>query len=194
MGQHKPVQVINFIAEGTIEHGMLSVLAFKKSLFAGVLDGGEDIVNMGESRLNRFMKDVEKVSGSIETVTAQTTEQSNQGEPTIAKKILQGRPGGVSALGDKSSIRAESKSSSGSPDLNSLYGFLKQGASFLQGLAQSIKSGSDSESQGTGPLSSLIERDTQSGRSFLKIPLPEPDVLGKLLTSLTDVIRAGSQR
>lgn len=34
LGQRKPVQVINFIAEGTIEEGMLSVLTFKKSLFA----------------------------------------------------------------------------------------------------------------------------------------------------------------
>jgi SNF2 family DNA or RNA helicase len=31
-GQRRPVQVINFVAEGTIEEGMLSVLKFKKSL------------------------------------------------------------------------------------------------------------------------------------------------------------------
>ena len=40
LGQTQPVQVVNFVAKGTIEEGMLSVLAFKKSLFAGVLDGG----------------------------------------------------------------------------------------------------------------------------------------------------------
>jgi len=41
LGQSKSVQVVNFVAEGTIEEKMLSILAFKKSLFAGVLDGGE---------------------------------------------------------------------------------------------------------------------------------------------------------
>jgi superfamily II DNA/RNA helicase len=41
LGQKQPVRVVNFVAEGTIEEGMLSVLKFKKSLFAGVLDGGE---------------------------------------------------------------------------------------------------------------------------------------------------------
>ena len=41
LGQQRPVQVVNFVAQGTIEEGMLSVLEFKKSLFAGVLDGGE---------------------------------------------------------------------------------------------------------------------------------------------------------
>ena len=37
--------------QGTIEEGMLSVLQFKKSLFAGVLDGGERSVFLGGSRL-----------------------------------------------------------------------------------------------------------------------------------------------
>ena len=35
MGQTRPVQVINFVAKGTIEEGMLSVLAFKRSLVGG---------------------------------------------------------------------------------------------------------------------------------------------------------------
>ena len=35
MGQQKSVQVVNFIAQGTIEEGMLSLLSFKKSLFCG---------------------------------------------------------------------------------------------------------------------------------------------------------------
>ena len=39
-GQKRPVQIVNFVAKGTIEEGMLSVLAFKRSLSAGILDGG----------------------------------------------------------------------------------------------------------------------------------------------------------
>jgi SNF2 family DNA or RNA helicase len=34
MGQTRPVRVINFVAKGTIEEGILSVLAFKRSLSA----------------------------------------------------------------------------------------------------------------------------------------------------------------
>ncbi len=37
LGQHRPVRVVHFIAQGTIEEGMLGLLAFKKSMFAGVL-------------------------------------------------------------------------------------------------------------------------------------------------------------
>src|SRR5487761_1614089 len=65
MGQKRPVRVINFVAKGTIEEGMLSVLAFKRSLSAGILDGGSGEISLGGSRLNRFMKDVENVTGRM---------------------------------------------------------------------------------------------------------------------------------
>ncbi len=65
LGQRRPVQVVNFVAQGTIEEGMLSLLGFKKSLFAGVLDGGENEVFLGGSRLTRFIESVEKVTSQI---------------------------------------------------------------------------------------------------------------------------------
>ena len=65
LGQQRPVRVVNFIAQGTIEEGMLAVLKFKKSLFAGVLDGGEKEVFLGGSRLNKFMESVEKATAAI---------------------------------------------------------------------------------------------------------------------------------
>jgi hypothetical protein len=65
MGQARPVRVINFVAKGTIEEGMLSVLAFKRNLSAGILDGGSSEISLGGSRLNRFMKGVESVTGQM---------------------------------------------------------------------------------------------------------------------------------
>jgi hypothetical protein len=59
------VQVVNFVAQGTIEEGMLGVLKFKKSLFAGVLDSGEKEIFLGGSRLTKFMESVEKTTSSI---------------------------------------------------------------------------------------------------------------------------------
>ena len=50
LGQTRPVRVVHFIAQGTIEEGMLARLGFKRSLFAGVLDGGEREVFLGGSR------------------------------------------------------------------------------------------------------------------------------------------------
>src|SRR6202035_5390666 len=56
LGQIRPVRVINFVAKGTIEEGMLSVLAFKRSLSAGILDRGGGEVSLGGSGLNRLLK------------------------------------------------------------------------------------------------------------------------------------------
>lgn len=64
LGQTRGVQVVNLVAQGAIEEGMLSVLAFKKSLFAGVLDGGLSEVLLGGSRLKRFMESVEAVTAA----------------------------------------------------------------------------------------------------------------------------------
>src|SRR5439155_1722514 len=69
LGQKRPVQVVNFVAKGTIEEGMLSVLSFKKSLFAGVLDGGAKEVFLGGSRLTKFMETVEKTTDAIPATT-----------------------------------------------------------------------------------------------------------------------------
>jgi superfamily II DNA or RNA helicase len=65
LGQHRPVRVVNFVSQGTIEHGMLSVLSFKQSVFAGVLDGGAQEVFLGGTRLKRFMDSVDKVTQAI---------------------------------------------------------------------------------------------------------------------------------
>jgi SNF2 family DNA or RNA helicase len=67
MGQIRPVWVINFVAKGTIEEGMLAVLAFKRSLSAGILDSGSGEISLGGFRLSRFMKDVESVTGNSDS-------------------------------------------------------------------------------------------------------------------------------
>jgi hypothetical protein len=66
MGQTRGVQVVNFVAQGTIEEGMLSVLAFKQSLFAGMLDGGQSEVVLHGTRLSKFMETVEQVAGAVD--------------------------------------------------------------------------------------------------------------------------------
>ncbi len=52
----------NFISKSTIEESLLDVLKFKKSVFAGVLDNGENEVFMGESKFKQFMRTVEKIA------------------------------------------------------------------------------------------------------------------------------------
>ena len=81
LGQKQPVRVVNFVAQGTIEEGMLSVLKFKKSLFAGVLDGGEKEVFLGGSRLNKFMETVESATAAIPEAMLEDAEDALRAPP-----------------------------------------------------------------------------------------------------------------
>ena len=95
LGQRRPVQVVNFVAQGTIEEGMLGVLKFKKSLFAGVLDGGEKEVFLGGSRLTKFMESVEKTTSTIPPADQQPERQ----EPERARNQARlERPGADNPL------------------------------------------------------------------------------------------------
>ena len=71
LGQRNSVQVVNMVAKGTIEEGMLEILKFKKSLFAGVLDGGATEVFLKGGRLNRFMETVESATAAIPACLAE---------------------------------------------------------------------------------------------------------------------------
>lgn len=85
MGQRRSVQVVNFVAQGSIEEGMLAVLAFKKSLFAGVLDGGASEVFLHGTRLSKFMETVDEVTGAMGTAEAAAApEQAREEAPAPA--------------------------------------------------------------------------------------------------------------
>ncbi len=81
LGQRQPVRVVNFVSQGTIEEGMLGVLKFKKSLFAGVLDSGEKEVFLGGSRLNKFMETVESATSAIPEAMIEDAEESLRTPP-----------------------------------------------------------------------------------------------------------------
>src|SRR5262249_38661516 len=87
LGQRQPVRVVNFVAQATIEEGMLSVLKFKRSLFAGVLDGGEKEVFLGGSRLKRFMETVQKATTAIPQTELRDTD--GFGDSTGARAELE---------------------------------------------------------------------------------------------------------
>src|SRR5207245_9019586 len=78
LGQRQPVRVVNFVARGTIEEGMLGILRFKKSLFAGVLDGGEKDIMFGGTRLTKFMETVEQTTQAIPAAASVDTSDAAQ--------------------------------------------------------------------------------------------------------------------
>jgi len=205
MGQKRPVQIVNFIAKGTIEEGMLSVLAFKRSLAAGILDGGTGEISLGGSRLNRFMKDVENVTGAMgeseavtpmEEMTHADSAPTDVHAPDIApekfadeKVMRSGIPrddAGETATGtaaDADDIPVEPVSTA--PAAVDPWGTLLQfGAQFAAALGAA---GSADQGQTSHP---WIERDSQTGACNLKVPLPPPETARQIADALSLMAQA----
>jgi hypothetical protein len=186
MGQIRPVQVINFVAKGTIEEGMLSVLAFKRSLSAGILDGGSGEISFGGSRLNRFMKDVENVTGSMGEGEAVTPAEE------VKNGVAAGDAGSVEDANtdmdigavEMATARTDGSGATRDTGPDSWQALVQIGAQFIAALAAA-----NNPNAAAHP---WIERDPATGAQSLKMPLPAPETARQLadaLSALADGLR-----
>jgi SNF2-related domain/Helicase conserved C-terminal domain len=187
IGQIRPVRVINFVAKGSIEEGMLSVLAFKRSLSAGILDGGSSEISLGGSRLNRFMKDVENVTGRMGEGEAVTPAEELRNTVTAYDVgSAEGANADVNGASEMTIARADA---AGAPPPAAGPGpwqaLVQVGTQFIAALAAANKP--------NAPAHPWIERDPATGEQNLKMPLPPPETtrqLAKALSALADSLRA----
>ncbi len=177
MGQSRGVQVINFVGQGSIEEGILSVLAFKKSLFAGVLDGGASEVFLQGTKLSQFMKSVEQVAGAMGEAESDAPMEAPVGAaaPAPAADVPDS-----SFATDATGTAAATAAAPPDP----WAALLEAGATLLQGLASARTTG-----PGAGPAPFAIERDPVSGQASLRLPLPDPAVLQRLAKALEPWLR-----
>jgi hypothetical protein len=176
MGQKRPVQVVNFVAKGTIEEGMLSVLAFKRSLSAGILDGGSGEISLGGSRLSRFMKDIENVTAQIgtgETLTpAEETGSLAAGGTETAE--------GAGARGAAAVPPAgPADGSAHEMDRDPWQVLVNAGAQFAAALAAA-----NDPATAAGP---SIEQDPATGARHIKMPLPGPETVRRLADAFSAI-------
>jgi len=61
MGQHRPVQVFNFVTRGSIEERVLKTLELKRSLFEGIFSGTADEVSFASLGNKRFLDTVREL-------------------------------------------------------------------------------------------------------------------------------------
>jgi len=172
LGQHKPVRVVNFVAQGTIEHGMLSLLSFKQSLFSGVLDKGKDEVFLGGTRLKRFMDSVDKTTSAIpESMPQQAKgERNGNGEEPEA------------------SVEVEKKEVSESAQQQILDDIVSTGLSFLEKLGRTLLREDGRSQQRDSKVSSgiKIETDKSTGQRHLKLALPKKETLQDIANLLNE--------
>jgi superfamily II DNA or RNA helicase len=179
LGQTRGVQVVNFVAQGTIEEGMLSLLAFKKSLFAGVLDGGDSEVFLHGTRLSRFLERIEQVAGA-----GAAASEDDDGEADLpdlapaagAADVAGGEAAPTPAVKPARAPHAEVG------DLQQTWApLVDAGLKLLQALAVTAGAGS-----GNGVVAA-IEYDP-AGRAYLKLPIPDPEAVRSVADALNRLV------
>ncbi len=159
-GQKRAVNIINLVSRESIEERMLDVLAFKSSLFAGVLDNGSDQVFMEKSKFNHFMQSVEQVAAAPQT---------EPGLRADAEELHQ----------DK----ATPEPIATSPPLAAEQ-FFNAAGSFLDILAKTL-----ADKQATKQLvSSFIEKDQATGKICIKIPIENEQIVTKALDTFSNLL------
>ena len=172
LGQHHPVRVVNFVAQGTIEHGMLSLLSFKQSLFSGVLDKGKDEVFLGGTRLKQFMDSVDKATGAIPEPMPQQTGSGGNGD----------------AVEEEASIEAKEEPRAKITQEQAWDDLVSTGLSFLDKLGRTLLGQEAQPQQPSSNVSSglKIETDKATGQRHLKLPIPKKEILQGIANLLNE--------
>ena len=194
LGQTRSVQVVNFVAKGTIEEGMLSVLAFKKSLFAGVLDGGETAVFMNGTRLSKFMESVDQVTGAMDSAEpmAEITDTGAEPNAASAQNGQQAETQGADDLTQAAIPQPERPGApaNGVPAADPWAALIDVGLKLAETIAAAHAGNGSEQTKAASP---WVETDAQTGKSYLKLPMPEPETVQRLAGALAGLL-AGLQR
>jgi hypothetical protein len=197
LGQHRPVRVVHFISQGTIEEGMLGLLAFKKSVFTGVLDDGQDEVFMGGTRLKRFMESVEKATTTIPQAMPQAAEPGTGADVAEAADVTE-------AAEVAQSIEAAVAASPAGlirPSHEQVWAdVFSAGMSLVERIGKLLIPGqAEGQTSPAGPAfarglpAGMIGRDEQTGQPCLKLPLPPPETMQKIVELLSALGSSGSR-
>ncbi len=164
IGQKRNIQVINMVASQTIEERMLSTLNFKTSLFEGILDNGNDEIFLENSKFDKIMEDIRRMTDEQETTESDLSgskiksgDSEEKANGDIIEKDNEASPFESSLFADDE-IDTERESNetdvgpttdmSGSGTAGDEVGtvgeepaqLLQQGISFFKGLAQTLES------------------------------------------------------
>ena len=188
-GQKKNISVINFVAEHTIEHGMLGKLKFKTALAQGILDNVENNIFMGESKFNSFMKNIEELVVAEETIAhIPTTDTIAAGdtEETVVKVTAR-----LQTFSNDDDIKTTSMPSTVDKQggAGQAADFLTMASSFISQLTNVL-----SDEKATDDLvKSLIRNDEATGQTYFQIPIENETVVKNAVALLAGLFKAATK-
>jgi hypothetical protein len=156
-----------------------------------VLDGGEKEVFLGGSRLNKFMETVESATAAIPEALLEDSEEALR-YPTEPED--DGRPRGR-RRGKSAPMPAEpeeeTQPSPAAAPADPWGALLQTGMALLQNFVGGSKPAGAAPAGGGKPaLGSLVTRDERTGETYLKVPVPAPEVLDQALQAVGALLQS----
>ena len=198
LGQKKNVSVINLVSQGSIEHRMLDVLKFKKGVAAGILDGGDNNIFLGDDKFKQFMKSVESVTTGLPSIqTDYEAKEERETEKQLAVTAdgsitevelteeeipLQTAGNGIS----QNQISPETNISESGKEEE----IIKKGAGFLEGLLNIL--GNPESTQRL--VDKITETDKETGQAYLKLPINNTGMVENALKLISGLFGGMSKR
>ena len=164
LGQERNIQAINLISKESIEESMLDKLRFKSAMFEGVLDNGEDTIYLGDkSNFEMMMDTLSEAMDDTHKAKKHIADDNFKPQPPSAHK-------GVATVNNAPQPQQELTPQE----------LLAQGISFFSGLAKTLQSPEATQKL----VDSIVETDTATGQSHLKIPVPDKETVGTILGAI----------
>ncbi len=206
LGQEKPVNIINLVAQESIEHNLLGVIQFKKSMAAGVLDDGDDTIFMGDSKFKQFMASVETITrdtvSSMASVSpdeleapAPATKRSDDdflpdtaAAPEPERGTIAPSPEIATDLDtpDEMQEQQPAQNRGTQHDGHSPEVLVQNGLQFFTQLAKTL-----SDPQATEKLvKSIVHKDEKTGQTYVKLPVENEQAVAGLFNLLGGLLKA----
>lgn len=169
IGQRRNIQVLNMISQDSFEERMLATLEVKASLFEGILDNGDDTVVLDDSRMNNILKAVADYVGDGTDSPDNLSAVMPVG-PEDADNEMANVPEESPAAEDRETDCSE---------------LLKRGSDLLSDLSAVLKSPEKTAEL----LDAIVHTDAETGKSELRIPVPDKDAVATILAGLFGLLR-----
>jgi hypothetical protein len=183
-GQKKNVNIINLVAQHTIEHSMLGKLKFKAALSEGILDNGEANIFIGDSKFNVFMKSVEELVED-ENIVATPLPVDEMVDDTMEKAVAEDKE--TETFDNDDDVKSTPVAKPIEPAFAEpqTANFLTTASSFITQLTNMLSDATATENL----VKSLTRKDEATGQTYLQIPVENEAVVKNAFTLLAGLFK-----
>jgi hypothetical protein len=187
-GQTKNVNIINFVAQNTIEHGMLGKLKFKAALAEGVLDNGESNIFIGDTKFNVFMQGVEGLFTDEKITTPHIDieqEEATAMEQPVTEKVAETAYEDDDVKQTATTKEAGQTAMFNAKPIDAGQQLVQTATNFFTQLSTVLSDAKATESL----VQSITKKDETTGQTYLQIPVENEMVIKNTVALLAGLFK-----